>query len=388
MMLWLVIEVKSQQAIPQSQKTMHQAHRDSLLQAQKDSQRALAEELARLRSDLKSLRDEQAAALAPLNIEVGQVRAMLKKRDQQPDQKSSYKGKAVSDWRKALQDLDPDTRRDAATAMRMFGPKAKDAAKPLLGLLQDPDAGVRRQALQALGAIGVQDREAIIALRIASYDPDQEVRQEATLALERLAQALLPVLLGYLRSSEPEPALEELGAIGRPAVPHLVKALKDTSARVRYNAARALGFIGSEAKDAVPLLQEARQDKEHRVRLPSAVALAWVTKGTVPPSDKAAGEWKKRFSLKSAVNNAAYKPDYAIEVLMAGMKDTDKTFAYLAALESLDFGWPRGLDPNEKKVVVPALVQLLKDDDSNIREAAQQSLRTIDPGALKKAQGP
>jgi HEAT repeat protein len=388
MIVWLLIEVKGQQAILQSQEKVLQANRDSQLQAQKDSQRALAEELARIRSDLKSLRGEQAAASAPLNVELRQVREMLTKHDQQAEKESSYKGKAVGAWMNVLQDLDPDTRRDAATAMRMFGPKAKDAAKPLLGLLQDPDVGVRRQALQALGAIRVQDSEATIPLRIASYDPDQEVRREATLALQRLAQALVPDCLRLLAAFEAEPAIERLGAIGRPAVPHLVKALKNTNPRVRAHAAQALGFIGREAKDAVPLLQEARQDKDQSVRLAASVALAWITKDTVAPADKAANEWKKRFGLKRVLTNSANEPRDAIELLIAGMKDTDKTFAYLVAVEALQFGGFRELNPDEKKVVVPALVQLLKDEDSNIRQATEQSLRKIDPEALKKVMGP
>jgi HEAT repeat protein len=52
-------------------------------------------------------------------------------------------------------------------------------------------------------------------------------------------------------------ALDNMGPLAAPAVPALVKALRDPDANVRPWAARALGNIGPAAEAAVPALPKA-----------------------------------------------------------------------------------------------------------------------------------
>ena len=52
-------------------------------------------------------------------------------------------------------------------------------------------------------------------------------------------------------------ALDNMGPLAAPAVPALIRALRDPDAKVRPWAARALGSIGPAAEAAVPALQKA-----------------------------------------------------------------------------------------------------------------------------------
>ncbi len=89
-------------------------------------------------------------------------------------------------------------------------------------------------------------------------DPSEEVRSKAANSLENMA------------------ARETMRAKVKNAVPALIKTLKDSSPKVRYEAANALRTIGSYAKDAIPALTESLKDKDEHVRAITALALGYV----------------------------------------------------------------------------------------------------------------
>ncbi|MFH1724508.1 MAG: HEAT repeat domain-containing protein [Elusimicrobiota bacterium] len=64
------------------------------------------------------------------------------------------------------------------------------------------------------------------------------------------------------------------------ALPSLLIALKDRSARVRSRAADEIGTLGEEAAEAVPALRKALKDESPRVRASAALALGNVTRGS------------------------------------------------------------------------------------------------------------
>jgi len=66
-------------------------------------------------------------------------------------------------------------------------------------------------------------------------------------------------------------AREELVAIGKPAVPFLIEALKDSNHLMRWEAVKALGEIGD--PEAALALVEALEDEEFEVRWRAAEAL-------------------------------------------------------------------------------------------------------------------
>lgn len=95
----------------------------------------------------------------------------------------------------------------------------------------------------------------------------------------------VPKLLKELKSGVPKTratAAEDLGHLGairaedtKPAVPLLLEmARKDSDAKVREAAAKALGRMGADPKEAVPVLTEAlKKDKVMAVRVAAARAL-------------------------------------------------------------------------------------------------------------------
>src|SRR5205814_8924280 len=68
-------------------------------------------------------------------------------------------------------------------------------------------------------------------------------------------------------------ALARIGTPAQPAVPALLRSLKDRSAAVRSCAAGALGWVGPGA-EAVPPLIEALSDEDAEVRRCAAFALS------------------------------------------------------------------------------------------------------------------
>ena len=72
-------------------------------------------------------------------------------------------------------------------------------------------------------------------------------------------------------------AISSMGAAGAPAVPALIRSLKDDNNAVRYASAIALREIGPPAAAAVPALQEAREDRNDDVAHMARKALLAIT---------------------------------------------------------------------------------------------------------------
>ncbi len=87
-------------------------------------------------------------------------------------------------------------------------------------------------------------------------------------------------------------AIAALGPSARGAFDDLVKATADSSARVRWHAARGLGLIGEDAVAAVPLLAKLLDDGDPIVATQAAAAIGLMRaddeSADMPPADKAA----------------------------------------------------------------------------------------------------
>jgi hypothetical protein len=94
----------------------------------------------------------------------------------------------------------------------------------------------------------------------------------------------VPKLIKELKSGSVKAriaAADDLGHLGairadytRPAVPVLLEVVaRDTDAKVRAAAAKAIGRMAADPKDAVPVLTEALKDKAPAVRIAAATAL-------------------------------------------------------------------------------------------------------------------
>jgi HEAT repeat protein len=87
----------------------------------------------------------------------------------------------------AMQEMSRQHRWAMPYVLKQFGPRAKDAVKPLIKGLQDKDPNVRLGAAMALGQLGETAKEAGAALRESiAKDPYPPVRSTAGMALIRI----------------------------------------------------------------------------------------------------------------------------------------------------------------------------------------------------------
>jgi hypothetical protein len=146
---------------------------------------------------------------------------------------------------RALEDSDPEVRRDCAHALGLLG--NPEALKSLFRLLSDDNWFVRAEAAIALGKIG--DARAIGWLVQLLPDPDGYVRYSATGALYDLATpSSRPLLLRALASTPPEQQFGIAVALARlhdpTAISLLGNAAKNNDVEVRRRAAVSLGECG------------------------------------------------------------------------------------------------------------------------------------------------
>lgn len=230
--------------------------------------------------------------------------------------------KLVPDLIEALQDEDNTVRANAANALGMIGPEAKDAVPHLIELLKDENYYVQDNVIHALEQI----------------DPETGV----IFALIKTMEGKTPI--------ENMTAVQALGRIGPKAVPALIEAMQDEDSSMRESAIYALWWMqpqtDPEATEVVLALIKALGDENSDVRVRAADAL-----GQIGP-----------------------KASAAVPALIEALKDEDSSVRKSAA-EAL------GKIGSETSVAVPALIKALKDEDSSVGSAAAYSLQQIGPEA-------
>ena len=206
--------------------------------------------------------------------------------------------------------------------------------------LDDPDPETRKSACFALGAIGAEAERAVPKLAaLMLEDQDPVVRAEAALALSKM-----------------DPATKA-------AVPQLAKALEDADPIVRMNAARALFRLKQDARPAVPAMLKAMADDENQTNVGIFTTTVYEL-------------------VVLALGRATAGTDEAVPVLTDALKKAPRLEARLAAIRALGEVGPAA------KSVVPILKPLLEDKDRNIKEAADEALRKIEPPVQQAAAAP
>lgn len=145
-------------------------------------------------------------------------------------------------------------------------------------------------------------------------------------------------------------ACKSLIAIGRPAVPFLVEALKDSHYVVRWEAAKALSAMGDPT--AAPALVQALEDDAFEVRWRAAEGLTKMGVNGLSPLLKALGEDAESFILRDSAHYILHSVargelrNYLLPVLNAlesRWPSLEVPVAALRAVESLEkLQEPRG----------------------------------------------
>jgi HEAT repeat protein len=236
----------------------------------------------------------------------GAVVGALKDKDDGVRRKAAYTLKRIDPDLQAaapaliavLGDSNTDVREEAAEAIKRFGAKAV----PFLAQAIRESASVRAAALAVLNQIPADADTLVAAFAPLLCEKDLAVQQVACDVLIRQGKAAIPRLLPLLKdkdlrvrleglrllttipadsalmlgqlkllAADKAPALREsalvlLGRLGPEGVPHLIGALTDQDAGVRWTAVFSLGEMGAAAKSAVPALTRADDDADPDVR--------------------------------------------------------------------------------------------------------------------------
>jgi HEAT repeat protein len=188
---------------------------------------------------------------------------------------------SVSNLLVALKDSDVHTRIMAAQALRRFPEQADVIVPALIICLDDPDDVFRGNVARVLTRFGAGAKPAIPKLQKMVESADYNLSTTTAKALMQIDfEGTLAAFTNNLTSADVNVRRTSAWALilfkseGRPAVPSLVKCLKDQDTKVRENAAVALREIGEEPDLVVPALMENLNGPDLELRSTTAIALS------------------------------------------------------------------------------------------------------------------
>jgi HEAT repeat protein len=161
--------------------------------------------------------------------------------------------------------------------------------------------------------------------------------------------------------------VEALGAVGTPAVSHLIQALRDRDRDVCVAACEALGAIGD--RQAVPPLIQALGDGDRGVRAAACGALGEIGDGqAVSPLIQALRDRDENVRVAACRALGAIGDRQAVPPLIQALGDGDWDVRAAACRALGEIGDPQAL---------PHLIQALEDEDEYVRRAAREAVKRI-----------
>jgi HEAT repeat protein len=259
----------------------------------------------------------------------------------------------------------------------------REATEQLIARLKDANPFVRVAAARALAALPPAPEITLPIWEKALQDADAETAQHALDALAALGAPAVPRLIDALKHEKIRAQVVYiLGQIGPPAAPAadaLAKLIADKNPRVTAEAAMAIAKIGPGANSAVPALvaklQQGDDGNAHALVYalgkigPDAAAADAVLLGVLKSPDKAlavAAGWALTQIHPAAAETAAQTVPVLEAGLSAPLPQTRRV-----ALETLS-----GLGPLAKSAG-EAVRKAVSDEDPGVRNAAAQALKSI-----------
>jgi len=271
----------------------------------------------------------------------------------------------------------------------------REATEQLIAGLKDQDPFVRVAAARALAALPPAPEITVPIWEKAFEDADETTAHHALDALAALGAPAVPRLIDALKYEKLRVGviyiLGHIGPAAAPATSALAKLMDDKNDRVVHEAALALANIGRGAKDAVPALIKALQQGEDTDSNFCAMAYAL---GKIGP-DAAAAEpvllnllksSDPKLALISAWSLTQIRPAAAevaaqtVPVLIAGLS-VPLPIGRQSAAEALGSLGPLAKD------ATAALQKASTDDDKAVRDAAAQALAAIQKPPAKAGSG-
>jgi HEAT repeat protein len=167
-------------------------------------------------------------------------------------------------------------------ALGNIGPKAKSAVPDLADLLKESDKEMKPAIMRALAHMGPDVKQAVPAIGSCLSAEDKETSLQALDVLAHLgpdAKEAVPDIIALFVDEDLKPdnklrlqAVRTLGKIGKPAVPHLTKALSNQNRYMKVGVIEALGEIGPDAKEAIRPIQRLASNPDPEIRRAAARA--------------------------------------------------------------------------------------------------------------------
>jgi HEAT repeat protein len=278
---------------------------------------------------------------------------------------------------------------DRASAAQLLGwIGSADGVDALVRALQDEDVNVREAGARALGMIGPKAKAAVPGLVALSTKEADPARVAAAEALWRIGKrkGVLPGLVVALNGDDfaavqAAKFLGSLGAAAKEAVPALIAALEreDSLGIVRAASARALGNIGPPARAAVPALTRLLSSVPSNARLAAAEALWRIQREpkVVRVLCRAILESGSRDKAAEILGRIGPKAKDAVPTLIYALRDLDDYTLRPQAARAL------GRMGAEARPALPYLKDALHDEYPEVRRAAAEAIRAIDPPATR-----
>jgi HEAT repeat protein len=324
---------------------------------------------------------------------------------------SEVGGRTFDQWKTDLRNPDPSVRAAAIIAILGFGSRAADALPLLLERCLDRDGSPRVKAVIALTLMEIPEKDipkVIDALaRRLDEDTQSIIRYQAAVALDRFADHdSAPRAVGALIKGASDQAAWEIRRIcvtclrrcgvdkmtgPEPRVTSvLMRSLSDPAARVRLEAAFALGSQGRPPDNIVAgqverALLTVIRDRDKSVALWAQVSLmALADKVTYTQLEKLAEgmqntEARMRAQTVRALGALGDRAKPVVHLVVAALKDKEKEVVYEACISLAGIG-----DKGPK--VMEALTALSKDKEMEepLRETAKMALEHLNSPAKPK----
>ncbi|QDT28399.1 putative lyase [Gimesia panareensis] len=164
-----------------------------------------------------------------------------------PQLKKEVYAKIIAALEEGLQNPDATVCRASAVAVSWIGPRARQTIPLLIPLLTSEGRDVPEKAMLALGQMGPAAKQAIPHLKKILIDSDTKSQVDAASALRRIKanpEIYIPTLIALLADQDMDHSASiELSHLGDPAVPALLRAMKDNNDNRRMYAAYTMANL-------------------------------------------------------------------------------------------------------------------------------------------------
>jgi HEAT repeat protein len=277
-------------------------------------------------------------------------------------------------------------RRCAALAIGRIGSPAEAAVPALHEMLRANEDPTRVLAIYALRAIGRASAPAMPTLTEMLQHKDFHTQYWSCRAIGAIGEPdalpAVPTLIELLGTSNPSVkrnaayALGQIGpAAGERVITPLVGLLKDKLQPVRRNAVIALGELGPFAKRSTDAVRAAMNDEQFRAPAEAAAALWQITGESDPSLDVLLGVLQGKQSPWEAALafERLGKTGKPAVTKLTELVTSDNSETQYFAIASL-----AGIGP-QAAAALPALTELLKDPDKDLRNLVAETIAKIQP---------